>query len=43
MFVALKIVPRVENMPVGLRVRQPALSRAETIKIVREELGISAD
>ena len=42
-FVALKIVPRVENMPVGLRVRQPALSRAETIKIVREELGISAD
>ena len=42
-FVALKIVPKVENRPVGLRVNTPPRSRAETIKTVRKELGISAD
>lgn len=41
-FVSLKIVPEVENLPMGLRERRPGRSRAETIRDLREELGISA-
>ena len=41
-FVALKIVPEIENLPIGLRQRRPGRSRAETIRDLRDELGISA-
>ena len=41
-FVAMKMIPKVENEPIGRRVRKPQRSRAETIKVLREELGISA-
>ena len=40
-FVSMKIVPEVENEPIGMRQRRPVRSRAETIKTLREELGIS--
>ena len=41
-FVAVKIVPEIENLPMGLRPRRPGRSRAETINDLREELGIAA-
>ena len=40
-FVAIKVVPEVENAPIGLRERRPSRGRAETINSLREELGIS--
>jgi len=40
-FVAVKIVPEVENLPIGMRTRQPTRSRAETIRDLRQELGIA--
>lgn len=40
-FVALKVVPQVENEPIGRRKRAPMRSRAETVRVLREELGIS--
>ena len=40
-FVAMKMVPEVENEPIGLRQRRPSRSRAETIRDLRAELGIS--
>ncbi len=42
-FVAIKVVPLVENEPIGMRQRHTARSRAETIKVLREELGIPAN
>ena len=39
-FVAVKINPEVQNMPIGLRERRPTRSRAETVRTLREELGI---
>ena len=39
-FVAMKMVPLVENEPIGLRQRSPTRSRAETIRGVQEALGI---
>ena len=39
-FVTVKVVPEVENMPIGLRQRRPSRGRAETIKDLRQELGI---
>ena len=41
-FVAMKMVPKIENEPIGRRVRKPQRSRAETIKVLQEELGITA-
>ena len=41
-FVAMKMVPEVENEPIGLRQRRPIRSRAETIRVLQEELGITA-
>ena len=41
-FVAMKMVPEVENEPIGQRQRRPARSRAETIRVLQEELGITA-
>jgi phosphonopyruvate decarboxylase len=42
-FVSIKVVPEVENLPMGLRQRRPGRSRAESIRDLQEELGISAD
>jgi phosphonopyruvate decarboxylase len=39
-FVAIKVVPEVENEPIGRRQRRPVRSRAETIRTLQEELGI---
>ena len=40
-FVAMKMVPKIENEPIGRRTRRPQRSRAETIKALQGELGIS--
>jgi phosphonopyruvate decarboxylase len=40
-FVAIKVIPEVENEPIGLRQRRPQRSRAETIRVLQEELGIT--
>ncbi len=40
-FVSIKIIPEIENMPVGLRDMTPSRPRPQTIKELREELGIS--
>ena len=40
-FVAIKVVPLVENEPIGLRQRGPVRSRTETIRVLQEELGIT--
>ena len=40
-FVSVKIRAEVENLPIALRKRAPARSRAETIKSLQAELGIS--
>jgi thiamine pyrophosphate-dependent acetolactate synthase large subunit-like protein len=42
-FVAMKMVPKVENEPIGRRERRPTRSRAQTIVDVRTELGIASD
>jgi thiamine pyrophosphate-dependent acetolactate synthase large subunit-like protein len=41
-FVAIKVVPEVENEPIGRRQRRPMRSRAESIKVLQEELGITS-
>jgi sulfopyruvate decarboxylase subunit beta len=41
-FVAIKVVPEVENEPIGRRQRRPMRSRAETIRVLQEELGITS-
>ena len=41
-FVSVKIRAEVENLPIALRKRASARSRAETIKSLQAELGISA-
>ena len=40
-FVAMKVIPQIENEPIGLRKRPPMRSRAETVRTLREELGIT--
>jgi len=40
-FVAIKVIPEVENEPIGRRQRRPMRSRAETIRVLQEELGIT--
>ena len=42
-FVAIKVVPEIENEPIGMRVRVPTRSRDETIRDLQTELGIAAD
>jgi len=42
-FVSVKIVPEVENLPMGLRERRPGRSRSQSIQDLRDELGIQAD
>lgn len=41
-FVAMKLIPKIENEPIGRRQRSPQRSRAETITALRAELGITA-
>jgi phosphonopyruvate decarboxylase len=40
-FVAIKVHPEVENLPIGLRERRPSRNRAQTISDLRGELSIS--
>ena len=40
-FVAIKVEPEVQNLPIGLRERRPTRGRAQTINELREELGIA--
>jgi thiamine pyrophosphate-dependent acetolactate synthase large subunit-like protein len=40
-FVAIKVVPRVENEPMGMRVRRSSRSRAESIRDLQTELGVA--
>lgn len=42
-FVAIKVVPEVENEPIGRRQRRAVRPRAETIRVLREELGITGN
>lgn len=42
-FVSVKIVPEVQNLPIGMRERRASRSRAETIRDLQQELGIAAD
>lgn len=39
-FVAMKMVPEIENEPIGRRQRRPVRSRAETIRDLQAELGV---
>lgn len=38
--VAMKIIPEVENMPIGLRQRRRRRDRREVMRTVQEELGV---
>ncbi len=40
-FIAIKVVPQVENEPIGRRERRTTRSRAETIRDLQSELGIT--
>jgi phosphonopyruvate decarboxylase len=40
-FVAIKVIPEVENEPIGRRQRRPMRNRAETIRDLQKELGIT--
>lgn len=40
-FVSLKVVPEIENLPMGMRQRRSGRGRAETIRDLQEELGIA--
>src|SRR5574341_656005 len=40
-FIAIKVIPEIENEPIGLRQRRPSRSRAETIRDLQQELGIT--
>jgi sulfopyruvate decarboxylase subunit beta len=40
-FVAIKVVPAIENEPIGRRQRRPMRNRAENIRDLRAELGIT--
>lgn len=40
-FVAIKVEPEIENLPIGMRTSAPRRSRSETIRDLRQELGIA--
>ena len=42
-FVAMKIVPEIENEPIGRRARVPGRNRVEVIRDLREDLGVAVD
>ena len=39
-FIAIKVVPMVENEPIGRRERRPQKSRAQSVNDLQSELGI---
>jgi phosphonopyruvate decarboxylase len=41
-FIAIKVVPEIENEPIGRRQRRPVRSRAETIRVLQEELKLTS-
>jgi thiamine pyrophosphate-dependent acetolactate synthase large subunit-like protein len=41
-FIAIKVIPEVENEPIGRRQRRAVRPRAETIQALRQELGITS-
>ena len=41
-FVAIKVVPKVENEPIGMRERRATRSRAQSIRDLQADLGITA-
>jgi phosphonopyruvate decarboxylase len=41
-FVAIKVFPEIENAPIGMRQRRTARTRAETIRDLQSELGLTA-
>ena len=40
-FIAVKVIPLVENEPIGRRKRMPLPTRAASVKALQEELGIT--
>ncbi|PON16563.1 hypothetical protein C2W62_17805 [Candidatus Entotheonella serta] len=40
-FIAVKVIPMIENEPIGRRKRMPVPTRAASVKALREELGIA--
>uniref|UniRef100_UPI002118A592 thiamine pyrophosphate-dependent enzyme n=1 Tax=Candidatus Entotheonella palauensis TaxID=93172 RepID=UPI002118A592 len=42
-FIAVKVIPMVENEPIGRRKRMPVPTRAASVKALQEELGITND
>jgi hypothetical protein len=42
-FIAVKVVPLIENEPIGRRQRTPMPTRAASVKALREELGIASN
>ena len=40
-FIAIKVIPEVENEPIGRRQRRTVQPRGETIQTLRQELGIT--
>ena len=41
-FIAIKVIPAIENEPIGLRQRPATRNRAQTIRDLQEELGLRA-
>ena len=39
-FVSIKVIPAIENEPIGMRQRRPTRPRAQTIQDLRDDLGI---
>jgi len=42
-FIAVKVIPLIENEPIGRRQRTPMPTRAASVKALREELGIASN
>ncbi len=40
-FIAVKVIPMIENEPIGRRKRMPVPTRAASVQALREELGIA--
>jgi thiamine pyrophosphate-dependent acetolactate synthase large subunit-like protein len=40
-FVSIKVVPAIENEPIGRRQRRPVRTRAQSIRDLQEDLGVS--
>jgi hypothetical protein len=40
-FIAIKVIPAIENEPIGMRQRPAMRNRTQTIRDLRAELGIT--